>query len=414
MMASGSIIRAQNLHKWFGDLHVLKGIDLDVKAGEKVCIMGPSGSGKSTLLRCLNFLEEPSKGMVFLDDRPMGYIEDADGKRRRDTEANINRMRARMGMVFQSFNLWTHMTASANIVEAPIHVGGLSRQAASEKALKLLKLVGLEDKKDAYPAKLSGGQQQRIAIARALAMDPEVMLFDEPTSALDPELVGEVLAVMSELARGGMTMIVVTHDMGFASAVADRIIFMDHGQVVEEAPPSTFFKQPKNSGRSSSSPRSQAAPSEARRTTEDSVDLQDRVAIITGARDDIGVATARRFLKEGATLVLDETAGGTAVDIRATVDKALAVHGRIDILVNAATGLDDGRSWSDTDRAEWERQAAAGPARVFEGFRAVSPHMAEQRYGKIVNLAWSAGRYRSSYFPTGSSYRSVAAYASGQ
>jgi ABC-type polar amino acid transport system ATPase subunit len=243
---SRSIIRVQNLHKWFGELHVLKGIDLDVKAGEKVCIMGPSGSGKSTLLRCINFLEEPSKGVVFLDHRPMGYIEDADGKRRRDTEANINRMRARMGMVFQSFNLWTHMTASANIVEAPIHVGGLSRQAANEKAVKLLRLVGLEDKKDAYPAKLSGGQQQRIAIARALAMDPDVMLFDEPTSALDPELVGEVLAVMSELARGGMTMIVVTHDMGFASAVADRIVFMDHGQVVEEAAPSTFFQQPKN------------------------------------------------------------------------------------------------------------------------------------------------------------------------
>jgi polar amino acid transport system ATP-binding protein len=245
-MAPRSIVRVQNLHKRFGDLHVLKGVNLDVKAGEKVCVMGPSGSGKSTLLRCLNFLEEPSDGMVFLDDRPVGYIEDANGRRRRDSEANINRMRARMGMVFQSFNLWTHMTAVANIVEAPIHVGGLGRQAANEKAMKLLKLVGLEDKKDAYPAQLSGGQQQRIAIARALAMDPEVMLFDEPTSALDPELVGEVLAVMSELARGGMTMIVVTHDMGFASAVADRIVFMDHGQVVEEAPPATFFKQPKN------------------------------------------------------------------------------------------------------------------------------------------------------------------------
>ncbi len=245
-MTSTPIIRVRNLHKWFGAAHVLKGIDLEVKAGEKVCIMGPSGSGKSTLLRCLNFLEEPSKGMVLLDDHPVGYIEDADGKRRRDSEANINRLRARMGMVFQSFNLWTHMTAAANIMEAPIHVGGLSRQAADEKALKLLRLVGLEDKKDAYPARLSGGQQQRIAIARALAMDPEVMLFDEPTSALDPELVGEVLAVMSELARGGMTMIVVTHDMGFARAVADRIVFMDDGQIVEQAPPSTFFEQPKN------------------------------------------------------------------------------------------------------------------------------------------------------------------------
>jgi polar amino acid transport system ATP-binding protein len=240
------IVRVQNLQKWFGALHILKGISLEVRAGEKVCIMGPSGSGKSTLLRCLNCLEEPSKGMVFLDGVPVGYIEDAGGKRRRDTEANINRMRARIGMVFQNFNLWTHMTALANIVEAPIHVKGLSRQAATEKALGLLNQVGLQDKKSAYPAQLSGGQQQRVAIARALAMDPEIMLFDEPTSALDPELVGEVLAVMGALARGGMTMIVVTHDMGFASAVADRIIFMDHGMVVEEAPPQVFFQSPRH------------------------------------------------------------------------------------------------------------------------------------------------------------------------
>jgi polar amino acid transport system ATP-binding protein len=184
--------------------------------------------------------------MVFLDDNPVGYIEDTNGTRRRDTEANINRMRARMGMVFQNFNLWTHMTVLSNIVEAPIHVSGVSRRAAIEKALSLLKLVGLEDKRDAYPAQLSGGQQQRVAIARALAMDPEIMLFDEPTSALDPELVGEVLAVMSKLARDGMTMLVVTHDMGFANAVADRIVFMDQGLVVEEAPPGTFFRQPKN------------------------------------------------------------------------------------------------------------------------------------------------------------------------
>jgi polar amino acid transport system ATP-binding protein len=243
---SQSIIRVQNLHKWFGGLHILRGIDLQVNAGEKICVMGPSGSGKSTFLRCLNFLEEPSKGMVFLDDIPVGYIEDTNGTRRRDTESNINRMRARMGMVFQNFNLWTHMTVLANIVEAPIHVNGVGRQAANEKALGLLKLIGLEDKRDAYPAQLSGGQQQRIAIARALAMDPEIMLFDEPTSALDPELVGEVLAVMSKLARDGMTMIVVTHDMGFANAVADRIVFMDQGLVVEEAPPAIFFRQPKN------------------------------------------------------------------------------------------------------------------------------------------------------------------------
>lgn len=243
---SGSIIRVQNLHKWFGRLHVLKGINLEVRAGEKICVMGPSGSGKSTLLRCLNFLEEPTEGSVFLEDLAVGYIEDADGTRRRDSETNINHMRARMGMVFQNFNLWTHMTVMRNIVEAPIYVGGLSRRAAHEKALGLLKLVGLLDKKDAYPAQLSGGQQQRIAIARALAMDPEIMLFDEPTSALDPELVGEVLAVMSRLARDGMTMIVVTHDVGFANAVADRMVFMDQGLVVEKSPPATFFQQPKN------------------------------------------------------------------------------------------------------------------------------------------------------------------------
>ena len=192
-MTPEPMIRVQNLQKWFGGLHVLKGISLEVRTGEKVCIMGPSGSGKSTFLRCLNLLEEPTKGMVLLDGVPVGYIEDAGGMRRRDTEANINRMRSRMGMVFQNFNLWTHMTAQGNIMEAPIHVQGMSRQAATEKALDLLKQVGLEDKRDAYPAQLSGGQQQRVAIARALAMEPEIMLFDEPTSALDPELVGEVL-----------------------------------------------------------------------------------------------------------------------------------------------------------------------------------------------------------------------------
>ncbi len=245
-MTPEPMIRVQNLQKWFGGLHVLKGISLEVRTGEKVCIMGPSGSGKSTFLRCLNLLEEPTKGMVLLDGVPVGYIEDAGGMRRRDTEANINRMRSRMGMVFQNFNLWTHMTAQGNIVEAPIHVKGMSRQAATEKALDLLKQVGLEDKRDAYPAQLSGGQQQRVAIARALALEPEIMLFDEPTSALDPELVGEVLAVMSALARGGMTMIVVTHDMGFANAVADRIVFMDQGLVVEEAPPRVFFQSPRN------------------------------------------------------------------------------------------------------------------------------------------------------------------------
>jgi polar amino acid transport system ATP-binding protein len=245
-MAPQPAVRVEDLQKWFGRQHILKGIKLEVKAGEKVCIMGPSGSGKSTLLRCLNLLEEPSGGMVFLDGVPVGYVKDATGTRRRDTEAKINRMRARMGMVFQSFNLWTHMTALANIMEAPIHVKRMNREAAHDKAISLLKLVGLEDKENSYPAQLSGGQQQRVAIARALAMDPEIMLFDEPTSALDPELVGEVLSVMSELAQGGMTMIVVTHDIGFASDVADRIVFMDQGLIVEEAPPATFFRQPKN------------------------------------------------------------------------------------------------------------------------------------------------------------------------
>jgi ABC-type polar amino acid transport system ATPase subunit len=239
-------MQVRGLHKHFGPAHILRGIDLDVHAGEKICIMGPSGSGKSTFLRCLNLLEEPSAGTVLLDGMHIGFLEDAQGQRRRDTEANINHMRARMGMVFQSFNLWTHMTVLRNIVEAPIHVKGLSAQAAHAKATDLLGMVGLLDKKDAYPARLSGGQQQRVAIARALAMDPEIMLFDEPTSALDPELVGEVLAVMSRLARDGMTMIVVTHDIGFASAVADRVVFMDQGAVVEEAPPPAFFGQPRN------------------------------------------------------------------------------------------------------------------------------------------------------------------------
>lgn len=239
------IVRVQELHKWFGSLHVLRGISLTVTAGEKVCIVGPSGSGKSTLLRCINFLEEPSRGMVYLDGCPMGFVE-GPGVRRRDSERNINRMRARVGMVFQNFNLWTHMTVLKNLIEAPVHVKGISHQVAESQALDLLRRVGLTAKRDAYPSQLSGGEQQRVAIARALAMEPEVMLFDEPTSALDPELVGEVLEVMRGLARDGMTMLVVTHEMGFAADVADRIIFMDHGLVVEEAPAKVFFERPRH------------------------------------------------------------------------------------------------------------------------------------------------------------------------
>ena len=241
-----AIIRINNLHKWFGRLHVLRGINMEVAAGEKICVVGPSGSGKSTLLRCVNFLEEPSDGMVFLDGRPMGFVAEPSGRRRRDSETNINRMRVRVGMVFQSFNLWTHMTVFRNVVEAPLYVKGLPREKAGALAEALLRRVGLVDKMHAYPSQLSGGQQQRVAIARALAMEPEIMLFDEPTSALDPELVGEVLEVMRGLARDGMTMLVVTHEMGFAADVADRIIFMDHGVIVEESPPKTFFARPKS------------------------------------------------------------------------------------------------------------------------------------------------------------------------
>jgi general L-amino acid transport system ATP-binding protein len=245
-MSDEAIIRIEDLHKWFGPLHVLRGIDMAVAAGERICVIGPSGSGKSTLLRCINFLEEFDRGRVFLDGRPMGIIEESAGRRRRDSDAHINRMRALVGMVFQSFNLWTHMTILRNLTEAPMYVRGLSRKAAGERALELLARVGLLDKKDAYPAQLSGGQQQRVAIARALAMEPRIMLFDEPTSALDPELVGEVLAVMRDLARDGMTMVVVTHEMGFAAEVADRVVFMDEGSILEEGPPERIFRQPAN------------------------------------------------------------------------------------------------------------------------------------------------------------------------
>lgn len=239
------MLRVQNLHKHFGALHVLKGIDLEVAAGEKICIIGPSGSGKSTLLRCINYLEEPDEGMVLLEGIPVGGTETPSG-RRRASENAINEVRASIGMVFQNFNLWSHMTVLNNIIEAPIHVRGLDRKSAVSRALRLLDRIGLTDKKDAYPSQLSGGQQQRVAIARALAMEPKVMLFDEPTSSLDPELVGDVLDVMRSLASDGMTMLVVSHEMGFAAEVADRVCFMDLGAILEQSSPASFFHGPSN------------------------------------------------------------------------------------------------------------------------------------------------------------------------
>src|SRR5262245_22059167 len=243
---SEPMVRVRNLHKWFGPLHVLNDVSFDVHSGEKICIIGPSGSGKSTLLRCLNFLEEHDAGTIWLEGLPMGFHDEADGKRRRASESEINRMRESIGMVFQSFNLWGHKTVLGNIIEAPIHVRGDSRSAAEQTALALLERIGLADKRNAYPSQLSGGQQQRVAIARALAMRPRIMLFDEPTSSLDPELVGEVLEVMRGLAEDGMTMLVVTHEMDFAADVADRIIFMDHGTILEQERPAQFFKRPKH------------------------------------------------------------------------------------------------------------------------------------------------------------------------
>ena len=229
------MIEVRNLEKAFGDLKVLRGITEKIEDKEVVCVIGPSGSGKSTFLRCLNMLEEPHGGEVYLD-----------GKRINEPGINIDEVREKLGMVFQSFNLFPHMTVMDNITLAPIKVKGMSGEEAEVKAKQLLKTVGLEDKADSYPASLSGGQKQRVAIARALAMDPEIMLFDEPTSALDPEMVGEVLNVMKDLADNGMTMIIVTHEMGFAREVADRVLFIDEGVVMEQGTPAEIFGNPKN------------------------------------------------------------------------------------------------------------------------------------------------------------------------
>jgi len=229
------VIEVKNLKKAFGDLEVLKGITETIREREVVCVIGPSGSGKSTFLRCLNLLEDPTGGDIILD-----------GEKINDPNVDIDKIREKLGMVFQSFNLFPHMTVLDNITLAPIRVKGISKEQAEQKAIDLLRTVGLADKANTYPSSLSGGQKQRVAIARALAMDPEVMLFDEPTSALDPEMVGEVLSVMKDLANNGMTMVIVTHEMGFAREVADRVFFIDQGVIMEQGTPDELFNHPQN------------------------------------------------------------------------------------------------------------------------------------------------------------------------
>jgi polar amino acid transport system ATP-binding protein len=238
------VVEATEVHKYFGQLHVLKGVDVTVKRQEVVVIIGASGSGKTTFIRCINHLEKIQQGRILVNGHMIGYRESADGKLVEDKEANIARQRQDIGMVFQRFNLFPHKTALENVIEAPIHVRGQDAEEARAVGIALLDRVGLGHKNDAYPAQLSGGQQQRVAIARALAMKPALMLFDEPTSALDPEMIGEVLEVMKELAREGMTMIVVSHEMGFAREVADRVVMMDDGQIIESGTPEHFFRNP--------------------------------------------------------------------------------------------------------------------------------------------------------------------------
>ncbi|MDU7214421.1 MULTISPECIES: amino acid ABC transporter ATP-binding protein [Clostridium] len=229
------MIHVNNLHKSFGKNDVLKGINEHINKGEVVVVIGPSGSGKSTFLRCLNLLEVPTEGEIIFEGNDIT-----------DKKNDINKLRQKMGMVFQQFNLFPHKTVLDNITISPIKVKGINKEEANKKAMELLKMVGLVDKAEAYPSSLSGGQKQRIAIARALAMEPDVMLFDEPTSALDPEMVGEVLGVMKDLAKGGMTMVIVTHEMGFAKEVGDRVLFMDGGVIVEQGTPEKIFNNPKN------------------------------------------------------------------------------------------------------------------------------------------------------------------------
>lgn len=229
------MIKIHNLHKRFKDLHVLNGIDEHISPGEVVVVIGPSGSGKSTFLRCLNLLEKPNKGEIYIDNEQINA-----------PKVDVNRIRQKMGMVFQHFNLFPHLTVMENITLAPVKLKKMTKEQAIAKGQELLKIVGLSEKADAYPVQLSGGQKQRIAIARSLAMEPEIMLFDEPTSALDPEMVGEVLDVMKNLAESGMTMVVVTHEMGFAREVATRVIFMDGGVVLESGTPEQIFDHPQH------------------------------------------------------------------------------------------------------------------------------------------------------------------------
>ena len=229
------MIKVRNLQKSFGDNHVLNGIDVDIRKGECVCVIGPSGSGKSTFLRCLNLLENPEEGEIYINGQDI-----------MDPKLNVDKYRENLGMVFQHFNLFPNMTVKQNITLAPVRLKKWTKEEADTKAIELLRRVGLERKADTYPNKLSGGQKQRVAIARALAMTPEVMLFDEPTSALDPEMVGEVLDVMKSLVKEGMTMVVVTHEMGFAKNVSDRVIFMDQGVIVEDESPRELFENPKH------------------------------------------------------------------------------------------------------------------------------------------------------------------------
>lgn len=229
------MIRVKNLHKSFNGREVLKGIDEEIQDGEVVVVIGPSGSGKSTFLRCINLLEKPDSGEIWIDDTQINAH-----------KVNVNQIRQKMGMVFQHFNLFPHLTVKKNITLAPVKLKKMTPEEADAKAMELLKIVGLEDKADAYPKQLSGGQQQRIAIARSLAMEPEIMLFDEPTSALDPEMVGEVLEVMKRLAKSGMTMVVVTHEMGFAREVGSRILFMDEGIILEQGTPKEIFDNPQS------------------------------------------------------------------------------------------------------------------------------------------------------------------------
>jgi polar amino acid transport system ATP-binding protein len=241
-----SAVSMIDVHKRFGPTEVLKGIDFEIASGQVTCLIGPSGSGKSTLLRCMAFLEEATSGKILIDGEPLGFEQGPDGARVRLSEARIRAVRSKIGMCFQQFNLWPHMTALGNVSEALKMVRRLSKAEAEERALAQLKKVGLEARAGHYPSQLSGGQQQRVAIARALAMDPKIMLFDEPTSSLDPELTGEVLSVMRALAKDGMTMVVVSHEIGFAASVANRIAFLDEGKLLLSGTPQEVFGKPRH------------------------------------------------------------------------------------------------------------------------------------------------------------------------